>query len=156
MKMKITSRSTTIMSDGSDENEKTEAESRGSESTSTETASIVAVVICRETGDGHSDRIAANLEADGNEGEGHHGTPHSVAEAGSFVLHVSNNMDEGKRDGEHGDDGEEEGETAAAKETEYIYFKKKTRKSEDSPRRETTTERSEKKHQKMYQRQKKD
>ena len=77
-----------------------------------------------ETGDEHSDRITANLEADRIEGEGHHARyPHSVAEAGSIVLHVSNNMNEGKKDGEDGEDGEEEGETAAAKETEEISKK---------------------------------
>ena len=63
-------------------------------------------------------------------GEGHHARYlHSVAEAGSIVLHVTNNMNEGEKDREDGADGEEVGETAAAKATEKIT--KKTRKSED-------------------------
>ena len=45
--------------------------------------------------------------------------PHLVAEAGSIVLHVSNNMNEVKKDDEDSEDGEE-GVTAAAKETEEI------------------------------------
>ena len=48
---------------------------------------------------------------------------HLVAEAGSIVLHVSNNMNEVKKDGEDSGDGEEEGGTAAAKETEEISRK---------------------------------
>ena len=51
------------------------------------------------------------MEADRIEDEGHHARyHHSVAEAGSIVIHVSNNMNEGTKDGEHGEDGEEEGE----------------------------------------------
>ena len=74
---------------------KNQAESKGIESTSTETTSIFAEVIAGETGDEHSDRITANLEADRIEGEGHHARyRNSVAEAGSIVLHVSNNMNE--------------------------------------------------------------
>ena len=56
-------------------------------------------------------------------------------------------------DDEDSEDGEEEGETAAAKEIGEIS---KTHRIEEkyTQRRETTTERSEQKHQKMYQRQK--
>ena len=43
---------------------KNQAESRGSESTSTETTSSSAVVIVNESGDEHSKRITANLEPD--------------------------------------------------------------------------------------------
>ena len=65
-------------------------------------------------------------------GDGHHARClHPVVEAGSIVLQVSNNMSEGEKDCE---DGEEAGETAAAKETEEIS--KKTLKSEVSSRRE--------------------
>ena len=75
----------------------------------------------------HYDRSTVNVEADRIAGAGHHARYlHSVAEAGSIVLHVSNN-------GEDGEDGEEVGETAAAKETEKMS--KKTWKSEDSSRR---------------------
>ena len=46
----------------------------------------------------HSDRSTANVEADRIAGEGHHARYlHSVAEAGSIVLHVSNNMNEGNK-----------------------------------------------------------
>ena len=87
-----------------------------------------------ETGEEHSERNTAKVEADRIVGEGHHARYlHSVAEASSIVLHVSNNMNEGKKDGEDGEDGEEAGETAAVKETEETS--KKTWKSEDSSRR---------------------
>ena len=57
-----------------------------------------------ETGEEHSDRSTAHVEADRVAGEGHHARYlHSVAEAGSLVLHVSNNTNEGKQDGEDGD-----------------------------------------------------
>ena len=73
------------------------------------------------TGDEHSDRSTANEKADRSVGDGHHARClHPVVEAGSVVLHVSNNMNEGKNDGE---DGEESGETTAAKETEEISQK---------------------------------
>ena len=98
---------------------KNQAESKEIESTSTETISIV-VVTAGETGDEHSDRITANLEAGRIAGEGHHAQyTHLVAEVGPNVLHVSNNMNEGN----NGEDGEEEGETTAAKETEEISRK---------------------------------
>ena len=78
-------------------------------------------MIARESGDERSDRITAELETDRIKGEGHHARyPYLVAEAGSVVLHVSKNMNEGKKDGEDSGDGEEEGETAAAEETEEI------------------------------------
>ena len=100
------------------------AESRGSESTSTGTTSVVAVVIARESDDEHSERITGKLEANRIKPEGHHARYlHLVAEAGSIVLHVSNNMNEGRKDGEDSEDGEEEGETAAAKETDEISRK---------------------------------
>ena len=82
------------------------------------------MVIARESGDEHSDRNTSKLEADRIKGEGHHARfPHLVAEAGSIVLYVSNNMNEVKKDGEDSGVGEEEGETAAAKETEEISRK---------------------------------
>ena len=57
------------------------------------------------------------VETDCIQGDGHHARfPHLVAEAGSIVLHVSNNMNEVKKDDEDSEDGEEEGETAAARE----------------------------------------
>ena len=81
-------------------------------------------MIARKSGDEHSDRITSKLEADHIKGEGHHARhTHLVAEAGSIVLHVSNNMNEGKKDGEDSEDGEEESETGAAKETEEISRK---------------------------------
>ena len=74
------------MNDGQDENEKTEAESRGSESTSTETTPYVAVETAGVTGEEHSDRSTVNEEADHTVGDDHHARyPHSVAEAGSIV-----------------------------------------------------------------------
>ena len=104
--------------DGLDEI-KNQAESRGIEITSTETTSFVAVETAVETGGEHSERSTANVEADRIVGEGHHARYlHSVAEAGSIVLHVSKIMNEGKKDGE---DGEEGGETASAKETEEFF-----------------------------------
>ena len=46
----------------------------------------------------HSDRSTVNVEADRIAGGGHHARYlHSVAEAGSIVLHVSNNMNEGNK-----------------------------------------------------------
>ena len=75
-----------------------------------------------------SDRSTVNEESDHTVGDDHHARcAHSVVEAGSIVLHVSNDMNEGRKD------GEEAGETTAAKETEEIS--KKTWKSEDSLRR---------------------
>ena len=110
--------------DGMEENKQNQEEPSGSESTSTEATSTVAVVIARESGDEHSDRNTTKLEADRIKCEGLHARfPHLVAEAGSIVLHVSNNMNEVKKDGEDNGDGEEEGETAAAKETEEISRK---------------------------------
>ena len=77
------------------------------------------------SGDEHSDRNTTKVETDRNQGDGHHARfPHLVAEAGSIVLHVSNNMNEVKND-EDSEDGEEEGGTAAAaaKDTEEISRK---------------------------------
>ena len=68
-----------------------------------------------ETGEEHSDRSTANEKTDRTMGDGHHARRlHLVVEAGSIVLQVSNNMSEGKKD------GEEAGETTAAKEIEEI------------------------------------
>ena len=70
-------------------------------------------------------------------------------------------MNEVLKDGEDSGDGEEEGETAAAKETEEISSNDaenpKTHRGEEkySQRKKTTTERVEQMHQKMYQRQEK-
>ena len=67
------------------------AQSRRSESSSIETMLDVAVTTARMPGDEHSDRITAKVEADRFQGDGHHARySHSVAEAGSFVLLVSN------------------------------------------------------------------
>ena len=114
------------------------------ESTSTETTPYVAVDTAGVTGEEHFDRSKVNEEADSvetaNEAGGRHrGRPvlrtvsededhtvgddhharyiHLVIEAGSIVLQVSNNMSEGKKD------GEEAGETTAAKEPEEISKK---------------------------------
>ena len=66
----------------------------------------------------------AKLEGDRIKGEGHHARyPHLVAEAGSLVLHVSNNMNEVKKDDEDSEDGEEEGGTASARENDEILRK---------------------------------
>ena len=88
------------------------------------------------------------METDLIQGDGHHALfPHLVAEAGSIVLHVSNNMNEVKKGDEDSEDGEEEGGSAAAKESEEISRKDaekpKTHRIEEkyTQRRETTTER---------------
>ena len=97
------------------ENEKTEAEAEGIESTSTETTLNVAVEAAGETGEEHSELSTVNEESGHIVGEEHHARcAHSDEEAGSTVVHVSNDMSEEKKD------GEEAGETAAAKETEEI------------------------------------
>ena len=84
-----------------------------------ESTPYVAVETAGETGEEHSDRRTANEKADRTVGDGHHARCfHRVVEAGSVVLQVSNNMSEGKKDSE---DGEEAGEPAAAKETEEIF-----------------------------------
>ena len=97
--------------------ERNQAQSRRSESSSTGTMSDVAVKTARMPGEEHSDRNTAKVETDRFQGDGHHARfPHLVTEAGSIVLHVSNSMNEIKKD------GEEAGETAA-KETEEISHK---------------------------------
>ena len=59
-----------------------------------------------------------NEESDYTVGDDHHARcVHPVVEAASIVLHVSNDMYEGKKD------GEEAGETTAAKETQEISKK---------------------------------
>ena len=113
------------------------------------------MVIAGETGDEHSDRTTANLEADRIANEGHHARYfHSVAEACSIVLHVNNNMNAGKKDGE---DGEDVGETAAAKETEETSKKDVEIRRLIEERRSTPKEEKQRDqmHQKLYQRQKK-
>ena len=75
--------------------ERNQAQSRRSESSSTETTSAVAVATARMSGEEHSDRNTAKVEADRIQGDDHHARfPHLVAEAGSIVLHVSNSMNE--------------------------------------------------------------
>ena len=85
------------MNDGPDENEKTEAESKGIESTSTETTPYVAVETAGVTGEEHSDRSTVNEEADHTVVDHHARCIHPVVEAGSIVLHVSNSTSEGKK-----------------------------------------------------------
>ena len=93
--------------DGMEENQ---AQSRRSDSLFTEATSIVAVANARESGDEHSDRNTTKVETDRIQGDGHHGRfPHLVAEAGSIVLHVSNNTNEVYKDDEDSEDGEQEG-----------------------------------------------
>ena len=101
--------------------ERNQAQSRRSESSSTETMSDVAVATARMPGEEHSDRNTAKVETDRFQGDGHHARfPHLVTEAGSIVLHVSNSMNEVKTDDEDSEDGEEEGGTAAARENDEI------------------------------------
>ena len=98
--------------------------------------SDVAVKTARMPGEEHSDRNTAKVETDRFQGDGHHARfPHLVTEAGSIVLHVSNSMNEIKKDDEDSEDGEEECGTAAGRENDEISRK-------DA-------------HQKMYQRQEK-
>ena len=76
------------------------------------------------SGDEHSDRNKTKVETDRIQGDGHHARfPHLVAEAGSIVLHVSNSINEVKKNDEDSEDGEEKGGTAAARETEVISRK---------------------------------
>ena len=104
--------------------ERNQAQSRGSESSSTETIPDVAVAIARMPGEEHSDRNTAKVETDRFQGDGHHARfPHSVTEAGSIVLHVSNSMNEVKKDDEDSEVGEEEGGSAAVRESDEISRK---------------------------------
>ena len=121
------------MNDGLDENEKTEAESKGMENTSTETTPYVAVETAGETGD---ERCIVG---------------------GVTITHGAHiDMSEGKEDGE---DGEEAGETTGAKETERTSKKRrgnpKTHRGEEkhTQRRETAPKRNEQMRKKRYQRQ---
>ena len=85
------------------------------------------------TGEKHSDRSTVNEESDHTVGDDHHARcAHPVVEASSVVLHVSNDTNEGKKDGESAS------ETTATEETGEIS--KKTWKSEDSLRRSTPIE----------------
>ena len=60
--------------------------------------SDVAVATARMSGDEHSHRNTTKVETDRIQGDGHHARfPHLVTEAGSIVLHVSNNMNEVKK-----------------------------------------------------------
>ena len=78
--------------------ERNQAQSRRSESSSTETMSAVAVATARMPGEEHSDRNTAKVETDRIQGDGHQSRfPHLIAEAGSIVLRVSNNMSEVKK-----------------------------------------------------------
>ena len=75
--------------------ERNQAQSRRSESSSTETMSDVAVTTARMPGEEHSDRNTAKVETDRFQGDGHHARfPPSVIEARSKMLHVSNSMNE--------------------------------------------------------------
>ena len=116
--------------------------------------SVVAVVIARESNVEHSDRITRKFEADRIKAEGHHvWYPHLVAEEGSIVLHVSNNMNGGKKDVKTVKTVKKK--VRQQQQKRLKRFQEKTRKSEDSsrrgevhPKRKTMTERSEQMHQK--------
>ena len=70
------------MNDGPYEKVKREAESKGIESTSTETTPYVAVETAGVTGEEHSDRSTVNEEADHTVGDDHHARCiHPVVEA---------------------------------------------------------------------------
>ena len=104
--------------------ERNQAQSRRSESSSTETMSDVAEATARMPSEEHSYRNTAKVETDRCQGVGHHARfPHSVSEAGSIVLHVSNSMNEVKKDDEDSEDGEEEGGTTAARDNDEISRK---------------------------------
>ena len=115
------------------ENENAEAEVEGVEGTSTETTLNDAVKAARGTSEEHSELSTVKEESGHMVGEEHHARcVHSDEEASSIVLHVSRDMNKGKK-------GEEACETAAAKETEEIskesvrvkcITKKKNEKSE--------------------------
>ena len=129
-----------------------QAQSRRSESSSTETMPDVAVAIARMPGEDHCDRNKAKVETDRFQGVGHHARfPHSVTEAGSNVLHVSNSMNEVKKDDEGSEDGEEEGVTAAARENDEISRKDAEIRRQGKQRVKELS----KSFQKMYQRQEK-
>ena len=88
---------------------KNQAQSRRIESSSTETMSDVTLATARMPGEEKSDRNTAKVETDRFQGDGHHAWfPHSVTETGSIVLHVSNSMNEAKKNDEDSEDGEEE------------------------------------------------
>ena len=102
------------MNDGSNENEKTEAESEGIEGTSTETTLLVAVETAEVTGEEHPDRgtvndDAGNVETAKEAGGRHRGRPvlRSVNEDDDFIVfhndlveHDTNdNLDEKKSSG---------------------------------------------------------
>ena len=93
--------------------ERSQAQSRRSESSSTETMSDVAVATARMPGEEHSDRNTAKVVS----------RAMVITEAGSIVVHVSNSMNEVKKDDEDSEDGEEEGGTAAARESDEISKK---------------------------------
>ena len=80
------------------ENEETEAEVEGIESTSTETTLNVAVGTAGVTGEEDSDRSTLNEESGCIVGGDHHARcAHPDEEAGSIVLYVSNDMSEEKK-----------------------------------------------------------
>ena len=104
--------------------ERNQAQSRRSESSSTETTLDVAVTTARMLGEEHSDPKTAKVETDRFQGDGHHARfPHLVTEAGSIVFHVSNSMNEVKKDDDDSEDGEEEGGTAATRDNDEISRK---------------------------------
>ena len=109
--------------------ERNQAQSRRSESSSTITMSDVAVATARTPGEDHSDRNTAKAETDRFQGDGHHARfPHSVTEAGSIVLHVSNSMNEVKKT-------MKTAKTVKAgqqQQERMMRFQERTRKSEDS------------------------
>ena len=89
-------------------NENAEAEAEGVEGTSTETTLNDAVEAAGGIGEEHSELSTVNEESGHIVGEEHHARcAHSDEEAGSFVLHVSSDMNEKEKD------DEEAGETAA-------------------------------------------
>ena len=111
--------------------ERNQAQSRGSESSSTETMSDVAVATARMPGEEHSDRNTAKVETDRFQGVGHHARfPHSVTEASSIVLHVSNSMNEEKKTMKTAKTVKKK--AGQQQQERMMRFQERTRKSEDS------------------------
>ena len=97
--------------------ERNRAQARRSESSSTETMSDVAVTIARMPDEEHSDRNTAKVETDRFQDDGHHARfPHPVNEAGSILVHVSNTLNEAKKDDEDSEDGEEGRDSSSKRE----------------------------------------
>ena len=111
------------------ENEKTEAEAEGIESTSTDTTLNVSVGTAGVTGEEHSDRSTVNEESGCFVGGDHHARcAHPVDEAGSIVFYVSNDMSEEKKTVKK--------QTRQQQQMILRRFQKKMWKSEDSLRKE--------------------